>query len=147
MSAELEACLDFESEAALVRGARSFVARTLREWELGTFVDDALLVASELASNAVLHACTEVHLTLRSDGAAWVRIAVRDHDSRMPIQLACPSDATSGRGLAIVERLAVSWGVARNGDGKTVWAELGDRATTDPKPDCVELTDPASACD
>lgn len=141
MTAVLEVCLDFESDPALVRLARSFVARTLRQWELDAFVNDAQLVASELASNAVLHARTEIRLTLRSDGAAWVRIEVEDHNSRMPSQLACPTDATSGRGLAMVERLATSWGVARDGDGKTVWAELGDRGTTDPEPDCDEAGD------
>ncbi len=133
MIAELEICLDFESEPALVRVARTFVRRTLCEWELDALVDDAELVTSELASNAVLHARTEIHLTLRSDGAAWLRIEVEDDNSRMPTQLACPHDATSGRGLAIVEAVAGSWGVARNGDGKTVWAELGQRTVTKPE--------------
>ncbi len=141
MTAALEVCLDFESDPALVRPARSFVARTLRQWELDAFVDDAQLVVSELSSNAVLHARTEIRLTLRSDGVGWVRIEVQDHNSRMPTQLACPEDATSGRGLAMVEHVAASWGVARDGDGKTVWAELGERKATDPDPDCDELGD------
>ena len=141
MSDELEVCLDFESEPALVRRARRFVSRTLREWELEHFVNDAQLVVSELGSNAVLHARTEIRLTLRSDGAGWVRIEVQDHNSRMPTQLACPTDATSGRGLAIVEAVATSWGVARDGDGKTVWAELGNRSTTAPESGCAEVSD------
>lgn len=139
MTAALEMCLDFESDPALVRLVRSFVARTLRQWELDTLVNDAQLLASELASNAVLHARTEIRLTLRSDGAGWLRVEVQDHNSRMPTQLAFTDDATSGRGLAIVERVAASWGVARDGDGKTVWAELGELATTDPEPNCDEL--------
>jgi hypothetical protein len=50
----------------------------------------------------------------------------------MPTRLACPDDATSGRGLAMVDRIVASWGAARDGAGKTVWAELGHRETTDP---------------
>lgn len=125
MTAELEDCLSFESDPAHVRIARSFVARTLHGWELDAFIPDAQLVASELASNAVLHARTEIRLTLRSDGRHWVRIELQDQNSRLPAQVACPVDATSGRGLAMVEALATSWGVAGEGGGKTVWAELG----------------------
>lgn len=132
MTTEFEACLDFESDPALVHLTRRFVAGALRQWDLDTMVNDVQLVVSELASNAVLHARTEIRLTLRSDGVAWVRIEVQDHNSQMPTQQACPDDATTGRGLAMVERVVASWGVARDGDGKTVWAELGHRKTTDP---------------
>jgi anti-sigma regulatory factor (Ser/Thr protein kinase) len=141
LTAELEKCLDFESDPALVRYARSFVRRTLREWEVEVFLDDAQLIASELVSNAVLHARTEVRLTLRSDGASWVRVEVKDHNSRMPTQLTCPVDATSGRGLAIVEELAASWGVTRDGDGKMVWADLGQQLTPGDEADCAEVRD------
>lgn len=132
MTAAFEARLDFRDEAALVRLARDFVARTLQQWELHALVDDAVLVASELSSNAVLHARTEISLSLRSDGVAWVRIELRDHNSRMPTQTARPDEGTSGRGLTIVERLADSWGVVLDTGGKTVWAEVGHRGATGP---------------
>ena len=132
MTTEFEAFLDFESDPSLVQLARSFVGRALRQWDLDAMVDDVQLVVSELASNAVLHAGTEIRLTLRSDGVAWVRVEVQDRNSQMPTQLPCPDDATSGRGLAVVQRIVANWGVARDGDGKTVWAELGHRETTDP---------------
>lgn len=85
------------------------------KWELDDFVADAQLVATELASNAVLHARTEIRLTLRFDGRRWIRIELQDQNSRLPTQVACPEDATRGRGLAMVEALATVWGVVPEG--------------------------------
>lgn len=135
---ELEACLEIESEPELVAAARAFVAQTLIEWEQETFVPDALLIASELVSNAVLHARTAIRLTLRSDGLQWLRLEVSDQNTRLPLFAACPEDATSGRGLALVEGVSVTWGVVREDDGKTVWAELGARGD-DSDGECVDL--------
>src|SRR5687767_7941788 len=78
VTAGFEEWLYFDSDPAHVRLARSFVARTLQEWKLGTLVDDAQLVVSELASNAVLHSGSEIRVTLCSDGKLWVRIELRD---------------------------------------------------------------------
>lgn len=124
MTASLEQSLDFESGPAHVRMARSFVAGTLNEWKLGALVEDAQLVVSELASNAVLHSPSEVRVTLRSDGEFWVRIELRDDNPRLPVPVAFSHDATSGRGLSMVDALSTSWGVGRHGGGETVWAEL-----------------------
>ncbi|MGH9276959.1 MAG: ATP-binding protein [Acidimicrobiales bacterium] len=146
LGAELETCLDLESEPSLVAASRLFVAQTLTEWELETLVPDAQLIASELVSNAVLHARTAIRLTLRSDGLRWLRIEVFDQNSRLPLAASCPDDATSGRGLALVEGVGSTWGVVRQQDGKTVWAELGlqpDRAA----PECIDLTDARTVAD
>ena len=144
VTAGLEECLAFDSDPAHVRLARSFVARTLREWKLGALVDDAQLVVSELASNAVLHSGSEVRVTLRSDGKCWVRIELRDDNPRPPVPVAFSYDATSGRGLSMVDAVSTSWGVGRHGGGKTVWAELaiGDAGVSDP--DCLEAHDVGS---
>ena len=134
VTAGLEECLDFDSDPAHVRLARSFVARTLRDWKLGALVDDAQLVVSELASNAVLHSGSEVRVTLRSDGKFWVRIELRDDNPRLPVPVAFSHDATSGRGLSMVDAVSTSWGVGHHGGGKTVWAELavGDGRAAEP---------------
>ena len=139
----LEACIELESEAALVRVARHFVDQTLSEWELDPIRDDARLIATELVANAVLHARTGLRLTLRSNGFGFVRIEVRDDNSRMPIPTAPPEGATSGRGLAVVGALSTTWGTQADGGGKVVWAEIGQRAAGDDV-DCLELEDFAS---
>jgi anti-sigma regulatory factor (Ser/Thr protein kinase) len=92
-----------------------------------TLLDDALLVASELVTNAVRHGRPQIVLSLRylPDG---VRIAVGDEGEHIPVRtFGTPSiDRPTGRGLLIVAATARDWGVAPHPDGrgKTVWAEL-----------------------
>ena len=121
----VEARIELESDPALVRIARDFVDETVTEWELDRVRDEARLVAGELVANAVLHARTAFRLTLRSDGFRFLRIEVRDDNSRMPTPAGSPEDAPSGRGLAVVSALASSWGSQKDGHGKVVWAEIG----------------------
>ncbi|HET7490221.1 MAG TPA: ATP-binding protein [Acidimicrobiales bacterium] len=136
-SAVLEACLDIESAPALVGAARRFAANTLAEWELEALRDDTVLLTSELVTNAVLHARTTMRLVLRSDGLGFVRIELYDENPRLPMLAPPPEGATSGRGLALVAALATSWGTRSEAEGKTVWAELGERPFSDPE--CLEL--------
>ena len=139
----MEECLELEPRTELIGQGRRFVAGVLEGWELAEFVADAVLVASELLSNAVLHARTDLRLTVFADVPGTVRIEVLDHNSRMPTAVACPDDATSGRGLALVGAVATRWGSESRPDGKVVWAELGQRSDP-PDPDCVDLRDSAN---
>ena len=84
--------------------------------------DDARLVVSELVTNAILHAGTdiEVLVVVRSDA---VRIEVTDLGGGVPRSMPVKG-TTSGRGLPIVEALGGRWGVLQLGAGKTVWCEL-----------------------
>ncbi|HET6809661.1 MAG TPA: ATP-binding protein [Acidimicrobiales bacterium] len=139
----MEECLDLESRPDLVRAARRFVRQVLANWELPEFVDDAELVASELVSNAVLHARTALRLTVSSEGLGAVRIEVYDENPRMPTTTATPLHATSGRGLLSVAALASAWGTEDRGDGKVVWARLGRPPAAGDR-DCVDLTGAAT---
>lgn len=136
----LEACLELESDPALVGIARRFVDHTVVEWELDPIREDARLIATELVFNAVLHARTECRLTLKSNGFDFLRIEVRDENTRMPSPAGAPQDATSGRGLEVVTALAASWGTQRDGDGKVVWAEIG-RITASHELECLSPGD------
>jgi anti-sigma regulatory factor (Ser/Thr protein kinase) len=120
-------CVELESDPAMVAVARQFVRDRLASWEALDYADDAMLVASELVSNAVLHARTDIQLRLACSRAG-VRVEVFDENSRLPILAPCPSDATSGRGLALVSELATAWGVEKRDGGKVVWAEVGRTA-------------------
>lgn len=131
----LDVCLDVEGDPELVGAARAFTTATLAEWELDRFQDDAALIVSELASNAVLHARTPMRLTLQSDGRSFLRIEMHDDNPRQP-SLAPPMvDAASGRGLPLVVAIASEWGISSEQGGKTVWAELGERPAR--QADCV----------
>jgi hypothetical protein len=89
----------------------------------GIVVDDAVLVADELVSNALRHgqAPRSCRLTMLHRGRR-LRIEVEDASPQMP-KIRTP-DHTGGRGLILVDRLATSWGFDPHGDSKTVWAEL-----------------------
>ncbi len=122
----------------MVVAARQFVRARLEAWEITEQVEPAVLIASELVTNAVLHARTSISLRVLCDGGK-VRIEVYDENTRVPVQSACPPDATSGRGLALISALAGAWGIDHTGDGKTVWAELGNVRAETPD-DCVDLS-------
>ena len=104
--------------------ARRFVTGTLTAWGCGHLVADAALVATELATNAILHARTGFTIVLTRRPEGTIRIAVRDASRVRPRpRRAGPSDG-SGRGLRLVETLAAAWGADHRPDGKVVWADL-----------------------
>jgi hypothetical protein len=103
--------------------ARGFTGEHLRRWQVGEAVDPALWVISELVTNAVMHAGTE--LTVRvSLTSRRVGVAVGDRGTGHVVR---PRDGGSdaGWGLTVVEHLTRSWGVLpRTGEGVVVWAVL-----------------------
>lgn len=104
--------------------ARAFTRRMWQEWRLPGDNGSALLVTSELVTNAVLHARTdhlELSLALHDNR---MRIAVRDRDTRPPASHLLSGDQPGGRGLMLVDALSVGWGVLPANDGKAVWAVL-----------------------
>jgi len=134
----MEDCLDLESDPSLVVATRAFVRARLEAWEAAELTSDAELIASELVTNAVLHARTAIQLRLSVEESR-VRIEVYDENTRAPALPSCGPDATSGRGLALVSSLANSWGIEHQGDGKVVWAEIG-APREEPSEDCLDLS-------
>lgn len=105
---------------------RDFLRDLIEQWGAHDLLDDALLLVSELASNAVLHARSALVVTASwSQQRGVLRVTVRDgqHDGEPRVRHPA-ADATSGRGLEIVEMLASRWGIVRDHDGKAVWFEL-----------------------
>jgi anti-sigma regulatory factor (Ser/Thr protein kinase) len=92
--------------------------------------DAVVLIASELATNAVLHAGTPYVVELSLGDA--VRIEVTDSGPPAPFlrPVRGPFDVDGGRGLAIVAELASGWGVDWLDGCKVVWAEV-TRHTSD----------------
>ncbi|MFE2210713.1 ATP-binding protein [Streptomyces canus] len=114
--------------------ARAFTRETLSCWSLDHRSDDATLVITELAANAVAHAvlrpaaggAAEVWLGLSLD-PAHLLVTVSDPADEPPAYT--PADVTTlrehGRGLYIVDALAQEWGwTSRPPAGKSVWAKL-----------------------
>ena len=107
-----------------VGGARAFVERTLVAMALPDLVEHALLAVSELVTNAVLHAKTDIRVEVdRADEG--VRVDVYDASARLPTLREYGGYATTGRGLTLVAALVDDLGVeAVPAGGKRVWFVL-----------------------
>jgi len=116
-----------------VRTARSFARDVVTEWNVPGLIDDVQLAVSELVTNAVRHAGTDVVMTLRLDDKLVVEVQDSDPELRHPAVPTTDPLATSGRGLQIVSAVSVDWGVRSVPDGKIVWFALAlpDSARTD----------------
>ncbi len=140
---DLVASAAYLPEPAAVAAARKFVRDTLCSWlesgagaaadadaaADGGLVDDAVLLTSELVTNAVVHAGTQVQVTCKLAAGA-VEVVVRDsHPARMVPGPArndtVPAERTSGRGLLLPSALAAAWGVSYGTDAKAVWFRMG----------------------
>jgi anti-sigma regulatory factor (Ser/Thr protein kinase) len=107
------------------RVARDFVTEVLAAWGLGRLRDEARLVTSELVTNAVLHSRTDLTLVLEQDPERRVlRITIRDGSHVPPRRRHYSELATTGRGLAMVDRAAQAFGTEQLPEGKAVWVEL-----------------------
>jgi anti-sigma regulatory factor (Ser/Thr protein kinase) len=104
--------------------ARHFVESILTGWGLKDLGWVATLIVSELAANAALHARGEPFSVYVSTEADSVRLEIQDSSLRLPQQRSYGRDATTGRGLKLVNELAQDWGVETGDSGKTVWALL-----------------------
>lgn len=113
------------ASAAVVRSA---IAADLENRAIArAAVDDVILVASELVTNALVHAAVsfdddlDVAWEVRPDA---VTVEVHDGSPELPCPRTTTQTETSGRGLAIVAALADSWGVRSTDHGKQVWARV-----------------------
>jgi serine phosphatase RsbU (regulator of sigma subunit) len=124
-----------------VRAARAHaVERTavLGRPDLGS---DLAIVVSELVTNALLHGggCTGLEVEPTARG---VRVGVHDRSRSLPLLGHASDRAMTGRGFALVGRLAQEWGVESTDDGKVVWAEItGDPAEPTSVDDLLALWD------
>ena len=129
------------AELSSVREARRFVRDTAIEWLLDALIDDVQLGVSELVTNAVRHAQTDVVLTVRLSDKLIVEVQDSDPELRHPAVPNKDPLATSGRGLQIVSAVSADWGVRSVPQGKVVWfaLPLPDNARLDA--DVLELSD------
>jgi len=113
-----------EAEAASVSASRRHVVQVLRDsgWDEDS-IGAAALMTTELVTNAVVHARTPYTLIVDVD-ATMVRVDVRDANPTLPKVGPMPrADAASGRGLALIAKMARRWGCDEVPDGKSVWFE------------------------
>ena len=117
--------LALPSDASTVRLARQVTRDALATWNLGQLEEAAVLLVSELVTNAVRHArdTGAIGLELASTGAR-LRLEIQDGDpSWRPMDSLTDCDE-GGFGFLVVDSLADRWGLRRVCAGKAVWAEL-----------------------
>lgn len=116
--------VDVPRERAQMVDVRGQARLAMRSWQLlDQVVETATLLASELATNAVVHAQGRVELRLRLTRDRLV-LELVDAGHHMPRRRAAREDEEGGRGLQLVATLADRWGFRSTEDGKVVWAEL-----------------------
>ena len=120
---DFEAQLHVPPVSTGIGEARRFTRDQLKEWGLDSIADNAVLMISELVTNAILHGGEEALLTLLVDDLK-IRAEVRDSSPSMPVVRKYSETATTGRGMVIVAALASDWGTYAVDGGKVVWFEL-----------------------
>ncbi|MEU0950672.1 SpoIIE family protein phosphatase [Streptomyces canus] len=113
-----------------VHTVRRFARDLMSSWGHPHLTDDVEVLVSEVVTNALIHAHTEVDIRF-SDYHDRIRVEVCDSDPHPPTPVVVldpdgvgDDEAESGRGLLIVDTLASAWGSTPAGRGKTTWFEL-----------------------
>lgn len=135
----------FDANLTSVPAARSFLRDALEDWRLVQPVETATLLASELVTNAIVHARTPLELAVDVSGK-HLEVAVGDGDVRVPPPPEPDAErvrweSEGGRGLSLLSTLADDWGISQQPEGKQVWFRLdtGPLAWDD---DCACVPDP-----
>ncbi|RDG38258.1 SpoIIE family protein phosphatase [Streptomyces corynorhini] len=123
------AAATFDPVGRSVATARAFVRDTLQGWGYSDVVDDAVVLTSELVTNAVIHAGTAADvLCLRTEDGVRIEVADRYPEREVPVQASGRSfaspDQENGRGLLLCAALASRWGVEYTPTFKQVWFQL-----------------------
>jgi serine phosphatase RsbU (regulator of sigma subunit)/anti-sigma regulatory factor (Ser/Thr protein kinase) len=125
-TSQKSSCGSFDPDTGSIAAARRFVRRVLASWAVDELMDDALVLVSELATNAVVHAGTPFGVTC-TDLGDGVRLEVRDRYPARGLPAVLPAvDQTrpTGRGLLLCASLSSAWGVEYTRTAKTVWCRL-----------------------
>jgi serine phosphatase RsbU (regulator of sigma subunit) len=104
------------------RIVRRLVRDLLEKWELAESTETAVLLATELVTNATRYASGPISVRLMHTDSLVCE--VWDDDHHLPVLGNPGSTEESGRGIMLVSRLARRWGVSRIPTGKVVWFEL-----------------------
>jgi anti-sigma regulatory factor (Ser/Thr protein kinase) len=104
--------------------ARSQVRTAIRDWGVPVDPDVAMLLTSELVTNAIMHETGETVMLGIRCFRGGLRVDVYDTSRSFPVVTVAPGDAETGRGLLLVATLAAGWGFYRTPAGKAVYFTL-----------------------
>jgi hypothetical protein len=104
--------------------ARGQVRVTIAAWDIPVDTSVAILLTSELVTNAVMHEAGETINLVITCGYGQLGVDVHDTLCELPVPVDGPPDAETGRGLVLVAGLSSSWGYYRTPTGKAVYFTL-----------------------
>ncbi|MFC1415745.1 SpoIIE family protein phosphatase [Streptacidiphilus cavernicola] len=112
-----------------ISGARQELRAIMHDWAAPEQVDAAVLLASELLANVLVHTETEAALVASMSGPAGfrqLRIEVADRSDELAHRRSPGEMASSGRGLILLDLLSDRWGMQPRGEGKAIWFDLDE---------------------
>jgi anti-sigma regulatory factor (Ser/Thr protein kinase) len=122
---ELHGCrVRLTTGPAAAAQARDQVRAAIRAWEIPVDPDVAILLTSELVTNAIRHEVTGIVMLAISCSYGELRVDVHDTSRRLPMLVDASADAEAGRGLMLVTTLSDEWGFYRTPAGKAVYFTL-----------------------
>jgi anti-sigma regulatory factor (Ser/Thr protein kinase) len=110
--------------AAAPAQARSQVRVAISAWDARIDGDLAVLLTSELVTNAIAHEPGETITLVISCSRDQLRVDVHDTSLALPVLAAAAADAETGRGLMLIATLSAEWGFYRCPGGKAVYFTL-----------------------
>lgn len=115
--------LRLSPEPTSPRLARDFLRGILRDRGIApTIIEDAALLTTEVVTNAVIHARTDITLEVEMAEDLWISVSDSSHS---PLALHYPDETeTTGRGVFLLDRLSSQWEVLSDEGGKTVRFKL-----------------------
>ena len=128
--------------------ARSQVRAAIRAWDVPVDPSVAVLLTSELVTNAIRHEAGETVLLAITCSSDQLRVDVHDTSCSLPVPVDAAADAETGRGLMLVDSLSAEWGSYPTPAGKAVYFTLafqpdldaGDEPAITSSRSCARLT-------
>ena len=107
--------------------ARNQVRAAICAWNVPVDPDTAVLLTSELVTNAIRHEAGGTVMLTITCICDQLRVDVHDTSRRAPMPVEARADAETGRGLMLVATLSADWGFHRTSTGKAVYFTLGSQ--------------------
>ena len=106
--------------------ARRYVGAVIEAWQVPVDADVAILLTSELVTNATRHdtAGQEAPQLVVSWAGDELLVEVHDRSRSAPVPVVAPPDAETGRGLMLLSSLSTEWGYRETASGKAVYFTL-----------------------
>jgi len=106
--------------------ARKQIRAAIWAWDVAVEPDVAVLLTSELVTNAITHVPGETIMLAITCDSGELRVDVHDASCSLPVVVEAAADSETGRGLMLVATLATEWGFYRTPAGKAVYFTLSE---------------------